>query len=296
MDGVLVVDKPPGVTSHDVVDSVRRKLGTRKVGHAGTLDPDATGILLLGVGRATRLLSYAQAAPKRYVAVARFGSTTTTQDASGEVLTTAEPAFTEHELLDAIASLTGEIDQVPPMVSAVKVGGEKLYEKARRGEEIERPPRRVTIYELTLLKHEPETAQATIEVLCSGGTYVRTLIHDLGRALRCGAHMATLRRTGAAGFTELDAVPLEAVDATSLRPLGDAVRELQRLDVDAETARAVSHGKSLDLEAPAQGHVALFHDGELIAIYKTDGAELRPDRVIPSANGGSSRRSAEDRT
>lgn len=281
MDGVLVVDKPPGVTSHDVVDAVRRKLGTRKVGHAGTLDPDATGLLLLGVGKATRFLSYAQAAPKRYVAGARFGTATTTQDASGDVVFSAEPDFTETELLDALATLTGEIEQVPPMVSAVKVGGERLYAKARRGEEVERAPRRVMVYELELLKHEPEAALATLEVVCSGGTYVRTLIHDLGAKLGCGAHMTTLRRTATAGFTESDAVALDAVEAAALRPLGDAVRELPRLDVDADAARAVSHGKTLQTPAPASGPVAVFHDDRLIAVYRAAGEGLRPDRVVP---------------
>lgn len=280
-DGVLVVDKPPGMTSHDVVDSVRRTLKTRKVGHAGTLDPDATGILLLGVGKATRFLAYAQAAPKRYVAGARFGSSTTTHDASGDVIETAAPEFTEAELAEALEALTGEIDQVPPMVSAVKVGGEKLYEKARRGEEIERAARRVTVYELTLLKHDPEAATATLEVLCSGGTYVRTLIHDLGQRLGCGAHMTSLRRTAAAGFTEMDAIALEAVDASALRPLGDAVRELPRLDVDADAAVAVSHGKALGLDAPAPGPVAVFHDDRLIAVYQSTDRGFRPDRVVP---------------
>ena len=283
MDGVLVVDKPPGVTSHDVVDAVRRKLGTRKVGHGGTLDPDATGILLIGVGRATRFLSYAQAAPKRYVAGARFGSSTTTQDASGDVVEAADPDFTEAELGDALAALTGTIEQVPPMVSAVKVGGERLYAKARRGEEVERAPRRVTVYELELLKYDAGTAHATLEVLCSGGTFVRTLIHDLGRALRCGAHMTSLRRTAAAGFTEMDAIALDAVDAGALRPLGDAVRDLPRLDVDDEAARDVSHGRTLRMEAPpGADQIAVFHEGTLIAVYERAEEGLRPDRVVPA--------------
>ena len=283
-DGVLVIDKPPGVTSHDVVDTVRRALGTRKVGHAGTLDPGATGILLLGVGRATRFLSYAQAAPKRYVAGAQFGASTTTQDSSGDVIETAPVEFTEEALLAAIERFTGDIEQVPPMVSAVKVGGEKLYEKARRGEEVERAARPVTIYELTLLKHDPAAAHATLEVLCSGGTYVRTLVHDLGAALGCGAHMTSLRRTAAAGFTELDAIGLDAVGPGVLRPLGDAVRELPRIDVDAATAKLVSFGRSLQVTAPAADgeHVAVFHDGALIAVYVAGTGGLRPDRVVPA--------------
>jgi tRNA pseudouridine55 synthase len=266
-----------------VVDAVRRKLGTRKVGHAGTLDPGATGILLIGVGRATRFLSYAQAAPKRYVAGAQFGSSTTTQDASGDVVETAEPDFTEEELLRAVDALTGDIEQVPPMVSAVKIGGEKLYAKARRGEDVERAARPVTIYVLKLQKHDPAAGHATLEVLCSGGTYVRTLIHDLGAALGCGAHMTSLRRTAAAGFTELDAVALDAVDATALRPLGDAVRELPRVDVDAGTAQLVSYGRPLQIDVPAaDGPVAVFHDDRLIAVYEVTGGTLRPDRVVPA--------------
>lgn len=266
------------MTSHDVVDSVRRKLKTRKVGHAGTLDPDATGILLLGVGKATRFLAYAQAAPKRYVAGAQFGSSTTTHDASGEVVARGTPELTEEELLEALRALTGEIDQVPPMVSAVKIGGERLYEKARRGEDVERPARRVTVYELKLLKHEGDVA--ALEVLCSGGTFVRTLIHDLGQRLGCGAHMTSLRRTAAAGFTEMDAIALDAVDASALRPLGDAVRELPRLDVDSDAAVAVSHGKPLDVGAPGPGPVAIFHDDRLIAVYVSGERGFRPDRVV----------------
>ncbi len=283
-DGVLVIDKPPGVTSHDVVDTVRGALGTRKVGHAGTLDPAATGILLVGVGRATRFLSYAQAAPKRYVAGAQFGSSTTTQDSSGDVVATAEPDFSEADLTAALERFTGDIEQVPPMVSAVKIGGEKLYEKARRGEEIDRPARRVTIDELKLLKFDPSAAHATLEVLCSGGTYVRTLVHDAGAALGCGAHMTSLRRTAAAGFTELDAIALDAVGPDALRPLGDAVRELPRLDVDDDTAKLVSFGRPLPLDPPAGAGdlVALFHRGDLVAVYRVAGPLLRPDRVVPA--------------
>ena len=138
MDGVLVIDKPAGMTSHDVVDRIRKTFRTRKVGHAGTLDPDATGVLILGIGRATRFLAYSQAAPKRYKAVARFGITTSTQDASGEVIHEVEAAFSEDDLRSALEGFRGEIEQIPPMVSAVKVGGERLYKKARRGEEVER--------------------------------------------------------------------------------------------------------------------------------------------------------------
>ncbi|HEV2756701.1 MAG TPA: tRNA pseudouridine(55) synthase TruB [Actinomycetota bacterium] len=283
-DGVLVIDKPAGVTSHDVVDAVRRALGTRKVGHAGTLDPGATGILLVGVGRATRFLSYAQAAPKRYVAGAQFGSSTTTQDSSGEVIATAEPGFSENDLGAALERFTGDIEQVPPMVSAIKIGGEKLYEKARRGEEVERAPRPVTIYEVKLLAFDPGAAHATLEVLCSGGTYVRTLVHDVGAALGCGAHMTSLRRIEAAGFTDADAIPLDAVSPDALRPLGDAVKELVRVDVDAGAAKLVSFGRPLPIPAPVEpgGHVAVFHEDALLGVYVSGEDGLRPDRVVPA--------------
>jgi tRNA pseudouridine55 synthase len=200
------------------------------------------------------------------------------------VLSSAPADFSEADLLAAMERLTGDIEQIPPMVSAVKIGGEKLYEKARRGEEVERAPRPVTIYELKLLKLDGGAAQATFEVLCSGGTYVRTLVHDLGADLGCGAHMTSLRRTAAAGFTELDAIGLDAVDSASLRPLGDAVRELPRIDVDDDTARLVSFGRPLPVDAPAGADepVAVFSAGELIAVYKVSGPLLRPDRVVPA--------------
>ena len=286
VEGVLVVDKPAGMTSHDVVDEARRKLGTKKVGHAGTLDPDATGVLVLGVGRATRLLSFSQVAPKRYRARVRFGVTTSTQDASGEVLEERVASFTEHELISTLAKLTGEIEQVPPMVSAVKIGGERLYKKARRGEEIERRPRSVTIYSLELVDLDATNETAELEVVCSAGTYVRTLAHDIGEVLGCGAHLAALRRTASGGFTESDAIPLEAVDRSRLRPIGDAVRELPRVEVDETTARAVRHGRalsvtsavSLDLEEGAM--VALFFSESLLGVYVRRGDDLVAERVL----------------
>lgn len=286
VEGVLVVDKPAGMTSHDVVDEVRRRLRTKKVGHGGTLDPDATGVLVLGVGRATRLLSFSQSAPKRYKARALFGVATSTQDASGEILERKTPAFDRSQLEVELKALTGDIEQIPPMVSAVKVGGERLYKAARRGEEVERPARPVTVYNFDVVDFDPETHEAEFEVECSGGTYVRTLVHDLGRALRCGAHLTLLRRTGAGSFTEAEAVPLDEIDSSKLRPLDDAVRDLTRLDLDEDGARNVAHGRSLELDrTDHQGigdgdFVALFGDGRLLAVYRRAGQELKPDRVL----------------
>ncbi|HWL65138.1 MAG TPA: tRNA pseudouridine(55) synthase TruB, partial [Actinomycetota bacterium] len=186
-DGVLVVDKPAGITSHDVVDRIRKLFKTKRVGHAGTLDPEATGVLILGLGRATRILSYAQAGPKSYRAQGKLGITTTTLDASGDEIDVRPVDIGRTELETAVGSFVGEIEQVPPMVSAVKIGGERLYKKARRGEEVERPPRSVTIHSAEVISFDPPLFE--FDVRCSGGTYVRTLIADIGEKLGCGAHM-----------------------------------------------------------------------------------------------------------
>jgi tRNA pseudouridine55 synthase len=288
-DGVVVVDKPAGMTSHDVVESVRATLGIKKIGHAGTLDPDATGLLVLGVGRATRLLDVAQAHPKRYRAEARFGTTTTTQDASGDVVERRDAGGLDAEsIVAALDAFRGEIEQVPPMVSAVKVGGEKLYEKARRGEEVERAPRKIAVFGFDLLEFTPgDEPAARFDVLCSAGTYVRTLVHDLGAAVGCGAHLTNLRRTEAAGFSEADAVPLEKVDASSVRPPLDAIKWLPRLEVDAAGAEMVSHGRALQLNAegsdkgPKDGMLlSVVHGGDLLAIYRCEGTTLVAHRVF----------------
>ncbi len=288
MDGIVVVDKPVGMTSHDVVDEARRRLGTTRVGHAGTLDPDATGVLVLGVGKATRLLSYVQAQPKRYSAVARFGVDTTTGDASGRVVRRRRAQLTAEAVEEAAQAFTGEIEQVPPMVSAVKVGGERLYRKARRGEEVERPPRRVVVHDLRLLEFgagaEPE---ARLEIVCSAGTYIRALVADLGAQLGCGAHVVSLRRTEAGGFSEEDAVPLEAIEEARLRPMLEAVRFLPRVAVDHALAAKVSNGQALDAGAFAQvegyeegAPLALVSGGDLLAIYARLGDRLRAERVL----------------
>lgn len=281
--GVLVVDKPAGMTSHDVVDRIRRVFGTRKVGHAGTLDPDATGILVLGLGNATRLLSFAQAGSKRYVAVAAFGITTTTQDASGEVVETRPVELDADAVERAASKFVGDIEQVPPMVSAVKVGGERLYRKARRGEEVARPPRRVTIESLELARFEASPPEATFDVRCSPGTYIRTLVHDIGEALRCGAHLKTLRRVEASGFSETDAVRLDDVAERDLRPTLEIVRALSHVQVDEDAARLVSDGRPLPArgDEPSEGQEAAVVAGDrLLAIYKRRGDSLVAQKVL----------------
>lgn len=286
-DGILVIDKPAGMTSHDVVDEIRKRFKTRKVGHAGTLDPDATGLLIVGLGKATRLLAYAQSSTKRYAATARFGVSTTTQDASGDIRATRPCSFGIDELTRALERFTGTIDQVPPMVSAVKIGGERLHNVARRGEEVERPARQVTVHELSLLAfRDGDAPEADLAVHCSSGTYVRTLIHDLGETLGCGAHMKSLRRTGTGGFDLSDSRPLAAISPSDLRPLADAVRMLPRVDLAEDDALAIRHGRRLpvDLSPDLEDDqiVSMLHGGELVAVYRRKGDELVADRVVPA--------------
>ncbi|MDQ3985839.1 MAG: tRNA pseudouridine(55) synthase TruB [Actinomycetota bacterium] len=288
--GVVVVDKPAGMTSHDVVDIVRKKLGTRRVGHAGTLDPDATGVLVVGVGRATRLLDYAQSAPKRYEAVARFGLSTATQDASGEVTVRRPCTFGRPDLESTVGAFLGEIEQIPPMVSAVKVRGERLYQKARRGEEVERPARSATIYRLELIEFFEESAGpgAVFDVTCSAGTYVRTLVNDIGERLGCGAHLVSLRRTEAGGFTERDAVSLDELSDRSLLPASAAVRVLPDVSLDSETAKLVGHGRPIPVPAVTtelgEGDaVALHSEGRLLGVYRRRGSSLVAERVVSPA-------------
>jgi tRNA pseudouridine55 synthase len=283
IDGVLVIDKPAGMTSHDVVDRIRKRFGTRRVGHAGTLDPDATGVLILGLGRATRFLSYAQASIKRYRTTAVFGVTTTTQDAAGEVVERRAVNVSEAQVRAVAAEHTGDLDQVPPMVSAVRVGGERLYKKARRGEEIERATRPVTIYQLEVLSFTEDPPEAVLDVRCSAGTYVRTLVHDIGASLGCGAHLRSLRRTEAGGFVETDAIELDAVEKEHLLPLADAVRDLPRIEIEDDAARLVANGRRLELPSAdlvEDDHFALVNHGDLIAVYARRGDELVPERVV----------------
>jgi tRNA pseudouridine55 synthase len=285
-DGVLVIDKPAGMTSHDVVDVIRKRFKTKKVGHAGTLDPDATGLLLVGVGKATRFLAYAQNAPKRYVATARFGTTTSTQDASGEVLATTACTFSKDELLRSLEKFTGDIEQIPPMVSAVKIDGERLHAKARRGETVERAARPVTIYQIELIAFiEGDPTEAQLDVRCSSGTYVRTLINDVGDALGCGAHMTTLRRTETGGFSLDEATALDDIAAEHLLDLRETVRVLPSVDLSDEHAKDVSFGRKLPAaladDVSDDAFVALRANEKLVAVYKKTGDELAADRVVP---------------
>lgn len=276
--GLLVVDKPAGVTSHDVVDQARRRLHQRRIGHSGTLDPPATGVLLLGVGRLTRALRWLTALPKTYTGQVVLGSTTTTLDDTGEVTATFDmAAVTMAELRAAAAELTGEIRQVPPMVSAVRIGGRRLHEAARAGEDVEREPRPVTVHRFEI--GDPvEPGIVPIEVECSSGTYVRTLADDLGRAVGGGAHLRGLRRTAIGSFTLAEAAPVD--DATLLDPV-TAVRDLGRVDVDETTAARVRQGAVLDLDVSGTDVAAVVGPGEeLLAVYEPHRGRWKPAAVL----------------
>jgi tRNA pseudouridine55 synthase len=245
-EGVLVVDKPAGMTSHDVVDRVRRVAGTRRVGHTGTLDPAATGVLVLCLGRATRLVTALQAGTKTYAAVARLGVTTSSDDLDGEVLATASAAaLDEQSVCGALGAFRGEIDQVPPMVSAIRVDGQRLHERARRGETVERPSRRVTIESIVLDRFVPgEAAEVAFLVACSAGTYVRSIARDLGERLGVGGTLASLRRVANGPFTEGEAVTLEtlesdpaALSAHLLTPIDALRRAVDVVEVDDPAVR-----------------------------------------------------------
>lgn len=304
-DGVLVVDKPAGMTSHDVIAAVRRGLRSAgveakrrhgpKVGHAGTLDPDATGVLVVCLGNCTRLVPYLQASQKTYDARLRLGVTTSTLDASGEVLTQSDPSgVDEAALCEALKSFVGDIEQIPPMVSAVKIGGERLYAKARRGEEVERKPRPVTIHDIVLEDFVPgPEAEASFLVTCSAGTYIRTLAADVGERLGVGGHLVSLRRLGSGRFSLEHAVDLDKVadlleqnrlDEILLSP-ADAVADYPRVVADDATATALVHGKPLP-PTGLDGPVAMVDgDGALLAMVQDSGGIARSLMVLAPGGG-----------
>jgi tRNA pseudouridine55 synthase len=270
------VDKPPGITSHDAIDRIRRALGIRKVGHAGTLDPMATGLLVVGVGRATRLLRFLASLPKAYQGTGVLGVETSTLDAEGEVVRRSHVVTTEAQLRVAMAALTGEIEQVPPAYSAVKVGGEPLYRAARRGRAVEAAPRRVRVDAFDLRRYEPP--EFDFVVRCSGGTYVRSLVADVGTRLGCGAHLARLRRTAVGPFGVGDARPPE--DPGSPLPVERAVEHLPAITLDEEEATAASHGRVLGPAGIEGPYRAVAPDGRLVGIYRDQGPRAVPEVIL----------------
>jgi tRNA pseudouridine55 synthase len=275
-EGLLLVDKPAGVTSHDIVDVVRRGLGTRKVGHAGTLDPMATGLLVIGVGRATRLLRFLGDLPKTYEGSLRLGVETDTLDADGEVVLESPVDATEAQVAEAMRSLEGESLQRPPAYSAVKVGGRKLYDAAREGERLEAEPRSIRVESFDLLSFDPP--EVGFRVVCSGGTYVRVLAADVGAAVSSGAHLTALRRTAIGPYLAQDAVTPDAVREPL--PIEAAVGHLPRLDLNADEAAAASHGRPLG-PAGIPGPYGVFGpDDHLIGVYEDDGPRARPQVIL----------------
>lgn len=280
--GLVVVDKPAGLTSHDVVAQVRRLAGTRKVGHAGTLDPMATGVLVLGVNRATRLLGHLLATDKFYDATLRLGSSTTTDDAEGEVIATATTeAVTEDQVLTALSGFVGQVDQVPSAVSAIKVDGRRAYERVRAGERVELASRRVRIDSIEVHRIRPghERVDLDVSVRCSSGTYIRAIARDLGDELGVGGHLTALRRTAVGPFGLDVAHTLEQLqDELVMQPIADAARTgFPSYVLDEALATEVGFGRKLQVDLGDVGPVAVFApDGEFLALYEQVGDLRNP--------------------
>jgi len=308
MDGALIIDKPAGLTSHDVVARVRRIIGERRVGHTGTLDPFATGVLVVLVGRATRLAQFLSGAEKEYEATVRLGYATDTGDLTGtrvpDSFTTAAAEFHGEEVETAMASLRGDIEQTPPMYSAKKLGGRKLYELARRGEEVERQPVRITVSEFELSSkngsflnlNSDGTTDLQVRVVCSAGTYIRTLAEDLGKRLDVGAHLVELRRTRAGRFKIHDAITLERLVEFADSSLADSkiippdavLSHLPAIELTADEITHTIHGIDLNVQSTVlncEGGAAVrlrSADNKLIAVgtYDDSRKAIHPTVVI----------------
>ena len=289
ISGVLVVDKPVGLTSHDVVQIIRKGTNIRRAGHTGTLDPRASGVLVILIGPAVRLSEYVSASDKRYQAVVRLGTRTDTYDADGRVISTSPVNITEQQFEDALKQFIGTIEQVPPPYSAVKIKGRKAYEMAREGEEVDLSPRTIQVYNLELLEWAPP--EAVIDVYCSSGTYVRSLAHDLGEALGCGAHLVGLRRTKSGRFTLRDAVPLRKLREhfengtwyQLLIPAAEALSDWPAVELTSDQMEAVRHGHRVP-GSSSQGKLArgISEQGELVALLEFDdtASEWQPKKVF----------------
>ncbi|MDQ0645208.1 tRNA pseudouridine(55) synthase TruB [Microbacterium murale] len=291
--GILLVDKPGGLTSHDVVARTRKAFGTRKVGHAGTLDPMATGLLVIGIEGATRLLTYVVGADKTYLATIRLGQSTGTDDAEGEVVRAADAAVvdavTSEQIETGIVALTGEISQVPSAVSAIKVDGRRAYDLVRAGEQVELKARAVTVSRFDVVEERRGDGVLDLDVVvdCSSGTYIRALARDLGDALGVGGHLTALRRTRIGPFDVADGVELDALaDAKTLTPAIAASEILQPLDVTEDEARDLRHGKRLTNQASRLDGAlaaAIDPDGALVGIVEKRGSDLKSAMNMPEA-------------
>lgn len=289
ISGVLVVDKPTGMTSHDVVQVIRKGSNIRRAGHTGTLDPRASGVLVVLIGPAVRLSEYVSASDKRYQAVIMLGTTTDTYDADGKTTSSSPVDVTEEQFETELQKFVGQIEQVPPPYSAVKVQGRKAYEMARKGEEVELEPRLINVYSLELLEWAPP--EVVIDVNCSSGTYVRSLVHDLGDRLGCGATLTGLRRTKSGRFTLRDAVPLRKLNEAFaegtwyqyLIPAAEALSDWPTIELNHEQVEAIRHGHRIPAETKEQQKVCgVSEQGELVALMELDEetVEWQPRKVF----------------
>lgn len=268
------MDKPAGMTSHDVVSRVRREFGTRKVGHAGTLDPMATGVLILGIERGTKFLAHMVTATKAYNATISLGASTTTDDFEGEIISQTSAAhITDAEILSAIANLTGDIMQKPAKVSAIKIDGKRAYQRVRDGEDVDIPARPVTVKRFEVLESRQSPREVDVVVECSSGTYIRSLARDLGEALGVGGHLTALRRTEVGPFSLDDASPLDSMEL-SLNLDEALVRCYPRLDVTAEESHKLAMGQWLEPRGVKGTYAAVGPDGRSIALVKEKGKRL----------------------
>ena len=281
MNGIVIVDKPAGWTSQDVTARLRRVFQTRRIGHGGTLDPMATGVLPVFVGRATRGVEFFEHAEKVYEATIRFGLTTDTEDITGKTITECEVHLTEEDLLAVLPKFRGDILQVPPMYSAIKVNGQKLYDLARKGREVERQPRPITIHELELLEFTGN--EARLRVRCSKGTYIRTLCKDIGEALGCGGCMAALRRVEAGEYTLEGSIPLrQLLDISEaggdvehlLRPVDTMFASHRKLSLNEKQARLVKNGNAFASDCADGTYRVYAPDGEFLALCKAEGGRV----------------------
>lgn len=282
MLGILQIDKPQGITSHDVVSRMRKRFNTRRIGHAGTLDPLATGLLVIAVGPATRFLQYLNLEPKEYVCTFRFGAETNTFDAEGETSNEKPvPENLEERINEELQNFRGDIEQLPPMFSAVKKDGRPLYYYARKGEEVERKKREVFIEKYEML--ERNDTEAKFQIVCEGGTYVRTLAHDLGQAIGCGAYVTELRRTQIGRFHIDQSTTIEEVGPDDLIPLAEALEPMPIIRLNDGQFKLVQNGNFIKVdEAPAEPFAALADEnGNVLSIARVSNNELHPECVIP---------------
>jgi tRNA pseudouridine55 synthase len=278
MDGVLIIDKPEGITSHDVVQAIRKKFGIAKVGHLGTLDPMATGVLPVAVGRATRIAQFIPNVPKEYEGEIRFGFATNTYDRGGIPTSTERPI--EGNVEETMKALTGTLDQIPPPFSAKKIGGARAYKLARKNREVKMAPTRVEVREFAMVGFDPPLM--TFRVVCSPGTYVRSLAHDLGQRLGCGAHLTALRRTRSGEFQIDRAVPLTRVSTSDLIPMDRLLESMARIEVSEKDEIKVRHGNQIPAAEEAPFARIFNKQGEFLAVASVENGWVRPRVVLTS--------------